>query len=199
MKNPIYIGCDVILLAEDDENHVALVQRAFRQAGLLNPLHVVNDGEQAIAYLNGEGKYADRDEFPLPCLVFLDLKMPNKNGFEVLEWIRNHPHLRSLRTIILTTSGATSDISRAYQLGATSFLTKPLDLRDFVQLTPTVKGYWMFLSGAPEAGREEPTVQPVEVKNASRRSPNTFVDCATTAENSSALRTESRFSPGWES
>lgn len=72
-----------MLLAEDDEDHVLLIQRAFKEAGILNPLHVVPDGEEAIAYLNGDGKYADRKEFPLPCLLLLDLKMPNKNGFEV--------------------------------------------------------------------------------------------------------------------
>ena len=158
------MGCEIILLAEDDENHVFLVKRAFEQAGLLNPLHVVHDGDEAIAYLDGKGKYADRDAFPLPCLLLLDLKMPNKNGFEVLEWVRTQPKLACMRTIILTTSGATSDINRAYKLGATSFLTKPLDFRDFVQLTPTVKGYWLYLAGAPEAGRSASTVQPAKSK-----------------------------------
>lgn len=153
MNTPLKPDCDVILVAEDDDNHVFLMQRAFKQASLINPLQFVSDGEQAIAYLKGEGQYANRDEFPLPSLLLLDLKMPNKNGFEVLEWLRTQPTLRALRVIVLTTSGSTEDINRAYQLGANSFLTKPLDFRDFVQLSASIKGYWVFLSRGPEISR----------------------------------------------
>lgn len=153
MLNANKVVSDVILLAEDDEDHAFLAQRAFKQAGLLNPIYLVEDGEQVVAYLKGEGKYSNRDEFPLPSLLLLDLKMPNKNGFEVLEWLRSQPGLSTLRVIVLTSSGATADINRAYQLGANSFLTKPLDFRDFVQLSASVKGYWMFLSARPEIER----------------------------------------------
>ena len=149
------IDCDLILLAEDNEDHVLLIRRAFRQSGLLNPLHVVGDGEQVIAYLKGEGGYANRAEYPLPCLLLLDLKMPNKNGFEVLEWVRSQPAFSGLRVVVLTTSGDTRDINRAYQLGANSFLTKPVDFRDFVQLTTAIKGYWLWLSRAPEVERPQ--------------------------------------------
>jgi CheY-like chemotaxis protein len=150
------VDCDVILVAEDNADHVLLIQRAFRMSGLVNPLYVVNDGEQAIAYLKGEGRYANRAEYPLPCLLLLDLKMPNKNGFEVLEWIRSERALGALRVVVLTTSGETQDINRAYQLGANSFLTKPVDFRDFVQLASAIKGYWLWLSHAPELERPEP-------------------------------------------
>ena len=143
----------VILVAEDDENHVFFIQRAFQQAGLLNPAHFVTDGDQAIAYLKGEGRYANRAEFPLPSLLLLDLKMPNKNGFEVLEWVRRQPTLKALRVIVLTTSGASRDINRAYQLGANSFLTKPMNFRDLVELTHWVKGYWLHYSQEPEIKR----------------------------------------------
>jgi CheY-like chemotaxis protein len=149
----MYVETDVILLAEDDENHVTFVKRAFKHAGLLNPLFVVEDGEEAIAYLKGEGKYANRDEYPLPCLLLLDLKMPNKNGFEVLEWIRGQAGLSSLRVVVLTTSDQVRDVNRAYQLGANSFLTKPIDFRDFVQLTISIKGHWLWLSRAPDIER----------------------------------------------
>lgn len=149
----MHVDCDVILLAEDDENQVLFVKRAFHHAGLLNPLFVVEDGEQAIAYLKGEGKYSNRDEYPLPCLLLLDLKMPNKNGFEVLEWIRRQPGLSALRVVVLTTSDQVHDVNRAYQLGANSFLTKPVDFRDFVQLTISIKGFWIWLSRAPEVHR----------------------------------------------
>lgn len=143
----------VILVAEDDENHVFFIKRAFERASLLNPVHFVSDGEQAIAYLAGEGKYFNRDEFPLPSLLLLDLKMPNKDGFEVLEWIREHPTLSALRVIVLTTSGATTDINRAYKLGANSFLTKPMNFTDLVQLTRWVKGYWLHFSSEPQVER----------------------------------------------
>jgi CheY-like chemotaxis protein len=154
------IDCDVILLAEDNEDHVLLIRRAFRQSGLVNPIHAVPDGEQAIAYLKGEGRYANRAEYPLPCLLLLDLKMPNKNGFEVLEWLRSQPAFSALRVVVLTTSGEMRDINRAYQLGANSFLTKPVDFRDFVQLTSAIKGYWIWLSQAPELERPEPKPAP---------------------------------------
>ena len=144
LKGPT--GCETILLAEDNEDHVVLIKRAFMQARLLNPVQAVGDGVEAIAYLKGEGKYADRKEFPFPRLLLLDLKMPNKDGFEVLEWIREQPELRKLRIVVLTTSDRIFDVKRAYELGASSFLTKPLDLRDFIQLGPAIKGFWVWSS-----------------------------------------------------
>jgi CheY-like chemotaxis protein len=149
------LECDVILVAEDNEDHVLLIRRAFRQSGLVNPVYVVKDGDETIAYLKGEGKFANRAEYPLPCLLLLDLKMPNKNGFEVLKWVRSQPAFAALRVVVLTTSGDTRDINLAYQLGANSFLTKPVDFRDFVQLTTAVKGYWLWLSHAPDLQRPE--------------------------------------------
>src|SRR5881394_599790 len=104
------IDCEVILLAEDNENHVLLIRRAFEQAGLINPLYVVSNGEECVAYLSGQGKYAKRDEYPLPCLLLLDLKMPKKDGFEVLEWLQGQPTLSMLRTVVLTTSEELRDV-----------------------------------------------------------------------------------------
>jgi len=147
------IDCEVILLAEDNENHILLIRRAFEQAGLVNPLYVVSDGEEAVAYLKGQGKYANREEYPLPCLLLLDLKMPRKDGFEVLEWLRQQPTFSSLRVVVLTTSEELRDVNRAYRLGANSFLTKPVDFRDFVQLSSAIKGYWIWLSRVPQAER----------------------------------------------
>jgi len=143
----------IILLAEDDENHVLLVQRAFKKANFLNPLHVVHDGEEAIAYLKGEGRYANRSEFPLPALLLLDLKMPRKDGFEVLKWIRQDPGLCRLRVIVLTGSDGIQDISLAYQLGANSFLQKPADFEKFVSVIHALQGYWLWMDRAPEIAR----------------------------------------------
>src|SRR5712691_12329740 len=140
----------VFLLAEDDEDHVHLIHRAFKKANLLNPLHVVRNGEEAIAYLEGVGKYANREEYPLPALLLLDLKMPRKDGFEVLRWIRQQPELKALRVVVLTASDHINDVNRAYQLGANSFLVKPVDFAHFVEVTQAVKGYWMWMSQEPE-------------------------------------------------
>ena len=138
---------ETILLAEDDPDHVLLVERAFVSVRLQNPVQVVADGVEAVAYLNGDGQYSDREAFPVPSLLLLDLKMPNKDGFEVLEWIRDHPAIGAvLRVVVLTTSDRIYDVNRAYQLGAHSFLTKPLDVRDFVQLGPALKGSWIWNS-----------------------------------------------------
>jgi CheY-like chemotaxis protein len=147
-----------ILVAEDDEDHAFFIRRAFKEVGLKNPVHFVEDGAQAIAFLAGEGRYSNRDAFPLPSLLLLDLKMPNKDGFEVLEWVRAHPTLAALRIIVLTISGATADITRAYRLGANSFLTKPMNFHDLVQLTKWVKGYWLQYSRQPEISRPPDTV-----------------------------------------
>lgn len=137
---------EAILVAEDNEDHVVLIKRAFKHARFLNPLHIVTDGTEAIAYLSGDGKYADRTEYPVPGLLLLDLKMPNKDGFEVMEWIRTRPALCHLKIVVLTTTDRVFDVQRAYELGASSFLVKPLDFRDFVQLGPAIKGFWIWTS-----------------------------------------------------
>ncbi len=143
----------VILLAEDREDEVMLLRRAFAKANFLNPLHVVSNGEEAIAYLQGEGKYSNRDEYPLPSLLLLDLKMPRINGFEVLEWIRQQPSLNALRVVVLTASDEMRDVNRAYQLGANSFLVKPVDFAHFVEVTQALKGYWIWMSKEPQIAR----------------------------------------------
>jgi len=144
---------DVILLAEDNDDHVLLIRHAFKQANLINPLQVVRDGDEVVAYLKGVGKYANRDEYPLPSLILLDLKMPRKDGFEVLEWVRRQPGLSTLRIVVLTSSDEMKDVNRAYALGANSFLVKPVDFCDFVQLSQAIKGYWLWMSRAPESTR----------------------------------------------
>jgi len=106
-----------VLLVEDDPNDVALTQRAFERAGFANPLQVLSDGEQAIGYLGGEASYADRNRYPLPILVLLDLKLPRTSGFEVLAWIRGAPNIRRLPVVVLTSSQQSPDIDRAYDAG----------------------------------------------------------------------------------
>jgi len=146
---------EIILLVEDDSNDVVLLQRAFQKAGLRDSIRIVRDGEQAIHYLSGEGEYSDRDRFPLPFLILLDLKMPGTNGFEVLQWIREQPSLSPLRIVVLTSSDHLRDVNRAYQLGANSFLVKPLDFQNFRSLSKMIEGYWLNTSKAPEVSRPE--------------------------------------------
>ena len=141
---------DMILIAEDNDDHVVLLRRALKKGAILNPIFVVNDGEEVVAYLKGEGRFADRYEYPLPGLLLLDLKMPKKNGFEVLQWIRQQPFLKRLRVVVLTTSDNPSDIDRAYELGANSFIVKPLEQQQFLEVTEAIKGYWLWMSAAPQ-------------------------------------------------
>src|SRR3954471_2677991 len=132
----------LILLVEDRADDVKLVLRSFEKAGITNPVQVVGDGEEAIAYLNGSGTYSNRDEHPLPELVLLDLKMPKVDGFEVLKWIRAHPQLSQLRVVVLTSSDDIRDLNLAYKLGANSFLVKPMDFNHFVELSSFIADNW---------------------------------------------------------
>ena len=133
-----------MLLVEDIEDDVLIMQTAFQSAKLPNPLQVVNDGERAIAYLKGEGTYADRKRYPLPVVILLDLNMPKMNGFEVLEWLRAQPVLKRISVYILTSSARSLDVERAFDLGANSYLVKPGKFDELVQLLKTLHGYARF-------------------------------------------------------
>ncbi|ARV62461.1 two-component system response regulator [Nostocales cyanobacterium HT-58-2] len=140
-----------ILLVEDDPNDILLLQRAFRKAALTNAaLQVVTDGDTAVAYLNGEGEYSDRDHYPLPAVVLLDLKLPCRSGHEILAWLRQQPELKRLPVVVLTSSKQSSDINQAYELGANSYLVKPMGLSALVQVVETLNLYWILLNEKPE-------------------------------------------------
>jgi CheY-like chemotaxis protein len=136
-------------MAEDDENDVAFLQRAFRQADVHNPLQVVQDGQAAIDYLKGSGHFSDRGQYPLPCLLLLDLKMPRKTGMEVLEWMRTQPELQSLPVIVLSSSVHSSDIESAYQNGANAFVTKPSGSPERMELAKMIRGFWLTFNQLP--------------------------------------------------
>ncbi len=114
-----------VLVVEDNDDDVFILRRAFRDSKLANPLFIVTDGQEALDYLRGHGRFADRTAFPFPSLVLLDLKLPFVSGLEVLEWIQSQPFKSSLLVIILTSSAEDRDIHRAYHLGARAYLTKP--------------------------------------------------------------------------
>ena len=139
-----------ILLIEDTRDDVLLIQRAFRKAGLNVRVHVVNDGEAAVDYLAGKGAYADREQHPLPVLVLLDLKLPRRSGFEVLTWIREQPLLKRLSVVMLTSSDQMPDVNRAYDLGASSYLVKPVEFDALLEMVKTLDLYWLLLNRKPE-------------------------------------------------
>ncbi len=123
-----------ILLVDDGVNDVTLMRIAFKKAGFNNPLQEVHNGEEAITYLKGVGDYSDRDKFPLPAIMMLDLNMPMKNGFDVLAWLRTQPKLKCLTVVVLTASMRREDVERAFELGANSFLVKPSTIDDFTAM-----------------------------------------------------------------
>jgi CheY-like chemotaxis protein len=132
-----------ILLVEDNEDDVFLMKRAVSAAGIANPLHVVEDGQQAIDYLAGTGPFAARDKHPLPAIIFLDLKLPIKNGLQVLEWIRSEKQFESLVVVVLTSSNEPSDLREAYKLGANSYVVKPPTAAQLIDLAKAFKWYWL--------------------------------------------------------
>lgn len=138
-----------ILLVEDDANDVLLLERAFEKAGLQKALRVVRDGDQAIKYLNGQSPYDDRKKHPLPFLLLLDLKMPGTDGFEVLQWIRRDPLFRRLLIVVLTSSNQQSDVDKAYELGANSYLVKPVGLDEMSNLIKRFEMYWTEINRTP--------------------------------------------------
>jgi CheY-like chemotaxis protein len=142
-------GTDVILLVEDDPNDVLLMRRACAKSNLTNPLQVVNDGDAAVAYLSGQPPYADRQQFPLPLLILLDLKLPRRSGLEVLAWVRQQPNLRRLPVVVLTSSREKTDVNRAYDLGANSYLVKPVTFTSLMDIVQTLNMFWCILSERP--------------------------------------------------
>jgi CheY-like chemotaxis protein len=132
-----------ILLVEDNEDDVFLMKRALKGARVLNDLYVVEDGQAAQDYLSGAGKFADRATYPLPAIIFLDLKLPLITGHDVLAWIRRQKELDALIVIVLTSSSEAWDVSRCYALGANSYVVKPPTTQQLEELAKAFKWYWL--------------------------------------------------------
>lgn len=146
------LALPTILVAEDDPDDALMLRRAFAKANIANPIQIVVDGDETIAYLAGSGAYSDRRMHPLPILLLLDLKMPRRNGFEVLEWLRDQHPIALLPVVVLTSSRETTDIERAYALGANSYLVKPGSPVDLLRTVQGLGLYWLVLNEPPSVG-----------------------------------------------
>jgi len=133
---------ETILLAEDNPDDIFLMRRALRRSNVSAGLQVVQNGEEAIDYLAGNGIYSNRAQYPKPSIVILDIKMPKTNGLEVLEWLSKHEDLRVIPTIVMSASEIADDVTASYRLGANTFFMKPSSFDDLVALLTTFETYW---------------------------------------------------------
>ncbi len=139
-----------ILLVEDDPDDRLLVGRAFAKAGISSPLSPARDGDEAVAYLAGEGVFADREANTLPALVLLDLKLPRRSGLEVLGWLRSRPApLGRTPVVVLTSSGEGSDVDRAYERGSDGYLVKPVDFDGLLRMMEAAGLFWTVRNWGP--------------------------------------------------
>ncbi len=139
-----------ILYVEDEESDVLLLQHVFTRQGILNPVQAVKDGREAMDYLSGRGPFADRERYPLPGLVLLDLNLPYWSGFEVLTWVRQQPQLRRLAVLIYTSSSRLDDVAHAYDVGANGYLVKPNSLDELAALALAIRDFWLIRNRFPE-------------------------------------------------
>jgi len=135
-----------VLLVDDCEDDRFLFNRAHQKAGVRFQIQSVTDGTEALAYLKGDGVYADRAVHPMPYLVILDVNMPALSGLEVLKWIRSVPQLKGLIVVMFTSSMSDKDVSLAYELGANSYLLKPVNATDLVSAIALIDDYWVKLN-----------------------------------------------------
>ena len=148
-----------ILVVDDDPNDLLFIERAFRAIGVKDPIHTINGGEEAIAYMMGEGKFSDRSLYAYPTFITTDLKMPGADGFAVLEHLKNNPEWAVIPTVVLTSSRDLDDIKKAYMLGASSYHVKPSSPDELRQLLKVLHDYWLTCE-VPEVdstGRQLPT------------------------------------------
>jgi len=134
---------NTVLVVDDDEDGLLLLQLAFTEAGISNPIQTLRNGFEAIDYLKGDGPYSDRAKYPLPCFMLLDLKMPSCSGFEVLAWRQTQKNLQRFPIIVFSSSNLQPDIQRAMELGATAYSVKPLDFNNLVTMAKEFRKQWL--------------------------------------------------------
>lgn len=140
----------IILIADDDAEDRMLIKEALDESRLTNTVQFVENGEELLDYLNNRGKFADKEQYPTPGLILLDLNMPKKDGREALKEIKTDEHLRVLPVVVLTTSKAEEDILRTYNLGVSSFITKPVTFSSLVDVMKTLSKYWFEIVELPK-------------------------------------------------
>jgi CheY-like chemotaxis protein len=148
-----------ILVVEDDQNDQFLIERAFRTIGVTDPIQIAGDGAEAISYMMGEGKFADRKKYAYPTFIITDLKMPKADGFAVLEFLKSNPEWKVIPTIVLSASADVDDIKKAYMLGASSYHVKPGTNEELRNQLAVINAYWMTCQ-VPEVdvtGKQLPT------------------------------------------
>ncbi|WP_242920118.1 response regulator [Pontibacter liquoris] len=140
----------VILIADDDAEDRMLVKEALEESRLKNNIHFVENGEELMDYLHHKGRFADKAQYPTPGLILLDLNMPKKDGREALKEIKEDERLRLIPVVVLTTSKAEEDILRTYDLGVSSFITKPVTFTSLVDVMKTLSKYWFEIVELPK-------------------------------------------------
>jgi len=138
-----------ILLAEDNPADAKIALRAFGKSKLKNEIYIVNDGQDALDFVYHEGKYKDKEKFPTPDLILLDIKMPKMDGFQVLETLKRNLEYSFIPVIILTSSKNEEDIARSYRNGAASYIPKPVDYEEFVKIVDSFNYYWRVINKLP--------------------------------------------------
>ena len=144
-----------ILLVEDDPNDVFFFKHSVQKAGIFNPVLVASDGREALDCLEGAGRFADREKYPVPCLVVLDLKLPGLSGLEFLRYLREKPELRKLIVVVLTSSLSGADIAQAYELGANAYLVKPSDPDQLTRIVQAIKDFWLTHNLPPQINENQ--------------------------------------------
>lgn len=144
-------GKNIILIVEDSPDDIFLIRRALARARVVNPIYFLKNGEEAISYLSGKGEFSDREKYPLPILILLDLRLPRVSGFELIKWIRSQKKPISLiPLVVFTISSQDHDINKAYELGANSYIVKPFYMRGLIEVVKGLELYWVFLNNPPQ-------------------------------------------------
>mgnify|MGYP001580915974 CR=1 FL=1 len=131
----------IFLLVEDEPTDAEFLQHAFARAGGSDRIYTVGNGEEAVAYLTGDG-FSDRERFPLPDVIITDLKMPHMNGLELLQWLQAHDTWRRVPRVVLTSSTANSDVATAYACGAAAYLVKPVEIHELRAMAKAMSDFW---------------------------------------------------------
>lgn len=143
-----------ILIVEDDPDDRFLIEKAFREKGILNPVQPLVDGEEMMDYLKHRGQFVESKVLPRPCLILLDLNMPRMDGRKALLYLKSDPDLKKIPVLVLSTSSAEEDVTRSYNLGANSFIRKPVQFDGLLGLADSIRNYWLGLVELPFNGNQ---------------------------------------------